>query len=198
MIRRQYVQFKRTWLAAVILSSTFTRITSSMAQQSYSTNNRKSIAESRRESRHKYEQDREDARLAAKNITVKPLTCVLSYESALLSATSLETLIPYFSTHYTQVYMPKQSNERQQELSRLKSAYVYPLPGATERKVCQNHINNGIASVSLKGSTSYKGGTKGTIVDFRLIPEGNYWRIDGYSATKGLELINIFNPKPPI
>lgn len=185
---------KRVWLQIFVLacSSVLIFTASAKAQKPLDWS---SFPERVRAHRAAFHQKQEQASLASQSVPVKPLSCVSAYESALLRARSLDELLPFFSSHYCQVYMPKQSSECREELAKLVADYVHPMPNAKERKVRANVIRRGEASVILIGSAPYKGQVKGIIVQFRLVPENNYWRIDGYTAQTGLNLFTIPGPQ---
>jgi len=123
---------------------------------------------------------------AARRVTVLPSQCALAFNAAVFKATKFADIQPFFSRHYLSVYLNRKSGaELQQELADMKRAYMYDCKARGTDRI----ESNGESKVWLEGFNSSH--TKGTWVNLRMIPEGNYWRIDGYDAQTGLNVIQI-------
>ena len=137
----------------------------------------------------KREEDRQAAARAqihaAAAMKVSPSACAMAYEQALHDAKRYEQIRPFFSQHYYNVYMNRKSaQEQQDELTRMKHDYVFEGKVRGKDKI----ESDGHADVWLEGLDA---SGKGCWVNLRMIPESNYWKIDGYRGQTGLNVIRI-------
>lgn len=122
---------------------------------------------------------------AARAMKVTPSQCALAYEKALAGARLYSEVQPYFTAHYNEIYIgSKSAAESQNELNRLKRAYCRQCHVRGKDKI----EADGHADVWLEGFDADK---KGVWVNLRMVPEGNYWKIDGYKSETGLQVIEI-------
>lgn len=136
--------------------------------------------------------ERSAAIRAASSIKITPAQCALAYESQLFRATRFEDIQNFFSKSYVERHIAtKSASEKTEELRSLKAAYTYPLQGNTPN-VSGGQVNDdGEATVRLEGKNNYNGKIKGVKVRLRLVPEGGYWKIDGYEADTGLDILEF-------
>ncbi|HEY9868345.1 MAG TPA: hypothetical protein V6D08_04210 [Candidatus Obscuribacterales bacterium] len=125
---------------------------------------------------------------------VTPSACALAYEQALRDATRYDQIRPFFTEHYYNVYVGRKSPaEQQKELAAMKQDYVFDCKVRGQDKIDAD----GHADVWLEG---FDANGKGCWVNLRMIPEANYWKIDGYRGQTGLNVIYIpknIGPKVP-
>lgn len=137
--------------------------------------------------------DKERNRTAA-SLSIRPGQCIAKYQSVLRNARSLDELLQFFSASYRErSFRDLSATEKSSKLAEMKSMYAYPLDNESQARIKES-VTDGQATVWLEGKAMYMGKWKGVKAKFTLVPESNYWRIEGSDITTGLNVIYI--PKP--
>ena len=141
--------------------------------------------ERRRQSRHAERQRQAQSQFnQASRMKVTPGQCALAFNASLRSARKFQDVDAFFSRHYIKTYM-RPDVDKVAELESLRKAYMATCKVRGTPKIS----SKGESSVCLEGADV--SGKSGIRVKLRMIPESNYWRIDGYEAETGLQYITF-------